>query len=251
MTTKLVRCAQIVGIYPAAYTAGLALGGYLKYQKSRGRLVVIGGEELLVRRPRGTLIIANHPSIMEPWTLIGLHARQYLWNPNRIPWSTPDFGNFVNHWYGQWLLVRTIPVYRGSAPKAQQWVDEVIAALERGETVIVFPEGGRTRSIKNGERYIYSKTGRTIRPFKIRRLLEQLPADIPILPIWVEREWDNRPDVSRGLPDGFKSTTVVVGLAKTRPLLNTAGANTHWCEEQVLEQADALPPLTSPQTQPV
>ena len=242
MSSKIVRAVQVVGVYPAAYTAGLALGGYLRYQKRAGKLAVINEGELTVRRPHGTLILANHPSIMEPWVLAGLYAPQSLRNPNRMPWSTPDFGNFVSHWYGQWLRVRTIPVYRGNAEKAREMIVEIVAALCRGETVIMFPEGGRTRSVKNGEKHRRSPvTGRLIRPFKCRRLLEALPSETEILSTWIEREWDNRPKVGHGIPDGFKPMIVVFGRAKRRPAWMTAAQAVHWCEDQILALADTLP----------
>ena len=243
--STLRRVAQAAGIAPVVYTVGLGLGGYLAYQHARGRLYVVNQQELCARRKGGTLIIANHPSIMEPWVLLGLHSRFYFADPWGMPWSTPDFGNFVDHWYGRWILVRTIPVHRGNGEQAAQWRSDIISALAQGQTVIVFPEGGRTRSLKGAEQHRVSATGRKIRPFKIRRLLEELPPDVSILPIWVERPWDLREDVSHGIPDGFPQTFVLVGTAQKVPEQLGRLDRVTWCEELVLAQADLLWPLSS------
>ncbi len=88
-------------------------------------------------------------------------------------------------WYRKWYLYPflrcgyTIPIERGSTA----WVHASVEQLERGDSVLIFPEG-------------MAVPGPEIRPFKPGFLLLARTAGVPVLPLYMEGCY-NRPFLKR------------------------------------------------------
>lgn len=97
------------------------------------------------------LICPNHLTMIDSalvaWALGG--SWWYLLHYSRLPWNVPEESNFASNWINRtaaWLT-KCIPVRRrGSREQVESVRDRVQHLLERGETVLLFPEGGRSRS---------------------------------------------------------------------------------------------------------
>jgi hypothetical protein len=97
------------------------------------------------------LVCANHLTMLDSFVLgwaIGSSAT-YLRDFGALPWNTPEEVHFANTWWKRVLvyLFKCVPLRRG-ADRAE--VAKVLAKvrflLASGDAVLVFPEGGRSRS---------------------------------------------------------------------------------------------------------
>lgn len=106
----------------------------------------------LVRNSESPLLIcANHLTLVDSavvaWALGG--SWWYLFHWRQMPWNLPEYHNFafnpLNR-LGLWLA-KCIPIVRGGA---RQQVSGVIKRVEyllyRGDTALIFAEGGRSRT---------------------------------------------------------------------------------------------------------
>ncbi len=106
----------------------------------------------LIRNDRRPLLIcANHLTMIDSalvaWALGG--SWWYLFNYSRMPWNLPEQANFSQNRLNRMVvwLVKCIPVSRGgSREKVSGSLEKVKHVLSRGETALVFPEGGRSRT---------------------------------------------------------------------------------------------------------
>lgn len=97
------------------------------------------------------LICANHLTMVDSavmaWALGG--SWWYLFNYRRVPWNLPEHSNYGFKWYnrvGVWIL-KCIPVRRGGRREDVAGVlKRVQYLLRRGDTAIIFAEGGRSRT---------------------------------------------------------------------------------------------------------
>lgn len=113
----------------------------------------------LRRRYRGTvrssdapvLICANHLTMIDSalvaWALGG--SWWYVRHYQRMPWNLPERTNFAHNVVsrvGAWMA-KCIPVTRGGRRDLVAGaLGKIKYVLARGETALVFPEGGRSRS---------------------------------------------------------------------------------------------------------
>jgi hypothetical protein len=106
---------------------------------------------LLKESDHPLLICPNHLTMLDSavvaWALGG--SWWYLFHYSRLPWNLPEYNNYASQLptrIGAWLT-KCIPVIRGGR---REDVSRVIKRLQhllsRGETVLIFPEGGRSRS---------------------------------------------------------------------------------------------------------
>ena len=133
------------------------------------RLIVkwdISGDERLTDAPGGVIVAPNHLSWFDPPVVAFA-----LWQSDRPPrflgkesvFRVPIFGWIITH-AGQ------IPVYRETA-EARTAIRDALSALDRGECVVVYPEGTITRdpqvwpmSAKTGAVRIALTSGRPLFP---------------------------------------------------------------------------------------
>jgi hypothetical protein len=76
-------------------------------------------------------------------------GRDYLVDFGALPWNTPERVHFASTWWKRALayVYKCVPVKRGSdRAEVARVLEKVRFLLARGETALVFPEGGRSRS---------------------------------------------------------------------------------------------------------
>jgi 1-acyl-sn-glycerol-3-phosphate acyltransferase len=116
----------------------------------------------------GVLIAVNHVSIVDTV----LMAR-VVWDAGRIPRFLIKSGVFHVIGLGQLMRgAKQIPVHRGTAD-ASQSLHEAVEALERGEAIVIYPEGTITRDPEQWP--MEGKTG-------VARLVLLSP-DTPVVPV--------------------------------------------------------------------
>jgi 1-acyl-sn-glycerol-3-phosphate acyltransferase len=96
------------------------------------------------------LICANHLTLIDSlviqWALVP--GWRFAWRRDLFVWNLPDKHNLGTFWW--WRVVgylgKCIPVIRKGTPEqARQTLDKVTWLLARRQSVVVFPEGGRSR----------------------------------------------------------------------------------------------------------
>jgi hypothetical protein len=97
------------------------------------------------------LVCANHLTLIDSalvaWAL-GSPA-WFLAHYAALPWNVPERRNFADSLASRALvyLMKCVPVTRGGDRREVAAVlDRLVYLLDRGEAVLVFPEGGRSRS---------------------------------------------------------------------------------------------------------
>jgi 1-acyl-sn-glycerol-3-phosphate acyltransferase len=116
----------------------------------------------------GVLIAVNHLSHADTVLMARL-----VWSSGRVPRFMIKAGVFDWPVVGRMMKGSAqIPVYRGTAD-ASQSLREAVAALERGEAVVIYPEGTTTKDPDNWP--MQARTG-------IARLVLLCP-DVPVVPV--------------------------------------------------------------------
>lgn len=169
------------------YTIGMFLGIIFILLRAAGRVVVVNSDALRKIQKSGCIITANHPSYLEPFLIPLLFFPRFLLNPFRyFPWDTPDKKNFEQAWYFAWTqYMRGISIERsGNARNGNIGAfRKMVNALQRGQNIIIFPEGGRTFK---QEKHVFSNNGKALGKFKEGVAGIQKITQCPIIPVWVE-----------------------------------------------------------------
>ncbi len=113
------------------------------------------------------LVCANHLTMFDSfaigWALggMGTYLRHFAW----LPWNTPEEVNFASTWWKRALvyLLKCVPVKRGDdRAEVARVLDKVALLLGLGESVLIFPEGGRSRSGRVDEEAAAYGVGRLV-----------------------------------------------------------------------------------------
>ncbi len=104
------------------------------------------------RETRGPLLLcANHLTLIDSaivaWALGS--PWWYVTHYSALPWNLPEQRNFGATWLSRSLsyLMKCLPIVRGGDRRdVARVLDDFVYFLSRGETGLVFPEGGRSRS---------------------------------------------------------------------------------------------------------
>lgn len=106
---------------------------------------------LMAESDEPVLICANHltmvDSMLVAWALGG--TWWYFFNYRRMPWNLPEYRNFASLWFGHAIVwvTKCIPIRRGGRREHVSGVlKRVKYLLSRGETALIFAEGGRSRT---------------------------------------------------------------------------------------------------------
>jgi hypothetical protein len=107
--------------------------------------------ELVRESDEPILICANHltmlDSMLVAWALGG--SWWYVFNYRWMPWNLPEYRNFAALWFGRaavWIT-KCIPIKRGGRrEEVSSVLKRVKYLLSRGETALIFAEGGRSRT---------------------------------------------------------------------------------------------------------
>ena len=97
------------------------------------------------------LLCANHLTLVDSfliaWACGGL--TYWLTHFDELPWNTPERTNFGKTWVARTLIymAKCIPITRGGAREdVGDVLERVKHLLESGETALLFPEAGRSRT---------------------------------------------------------------------------------------------------------
>jgi hypothetical protein len=105
-----------------------------------------------LREEQGPLLIcANHLTLVDSFFIAQALSSswRYLIDFDSLPWNTPEETNFADTRLNRLLVysAKCVPIRRGGArSEVKQVLDRVAGILDRGEVVLLFPEGGRSRS---------------------------------------------------------------------------------------------------------
>ena len=212
----------------------LLAGGFYKI-RSRG-------PGLDTMPPHGPMLIyANHAAWFDP-----------LWMSKHIPSTTtpmmtarffdlPVLGWFMRHAVRA-IRVAETPVRRETPPE----LADAIAALDRGEAVVIFPEG-----------YLRRTEAQPLRRFAqgVWKILKERP-DTPIYPCWIEGNWGSYFSFKDGPPTKNKNMDrgrlIEIGVTGPRTI-DPKILEDHWATRfelmrWILEARDVfgLPPLEVP-----
>ena len=108
------------------------------------------------RRVRGEskapmLICANHLTMVDSFVIAWALGSGSYWllHPDELPWNTPERTNFGRTRVQRFFIfvAKCIPITRGGAREdVGEVLERVKYLLARGETALLFPEAGRSRS---------------------------------------------------------------------------------------------------------
>ena len=141
------RLAAIFWILPIAF-----LMRYLMQYRIEDAAQVRKRYRALLRESDCPLLICpNHLTMMDSaviaWALGG--SWWYFFNYSRMPWNLPEHSNYASVLptrVGAWLT-KCIPVLRGGRREdISRVIKRVQHLLSRGETAMIFPEAGRSRT---------------------------------------------------------------------------------------------------------
>lgn len=184
---------------------GIALAGI--------RVTVTGAEHL----PAGPIIVmSNHASNFDILALQGYFPRPLSWIAKEELFRIPVFG---------WSMRRGgyIPLDRSDGRKALKSMEEAVRQIRAGTSVIIFPEGTRTRD------------GRML-PFRRGGFLLAVKAGVPVVPVSIAGSFAINPGGSLGLNLGKP-----VQIRIHPPLPIPAGVKRAEAEELLMQQvADAI-----------
>lgn len=145
-----------------------------------GIKISVSGSELI---PDGPIIVmSNHASNFDILVMQGYFPRPLSWIAKKELFSIPVFG---------WSMRRGgyIALDRGDGRKALKSMDEAAQKIKSGTSVIIFPEGTRTR---DGQ----------LLPFKRGGFLVAIKAGVPVVPVSIVGSFDINPGGSLGLNMG-------------------------------------------------
>ena len=141
------RLAAVFWVIPIAFILRVLMGYRIKdVAQVRARY-----RALLKESDHPLLICPNHLTMVDSavvaWALGG--SWWYLFHYSRMPWNLPEYNNYSSQLptrLGAWLI-KCIPVIRGGRREdVSRVIKRVQHLLSRGETALIFPEAGRSRS---------------------------------------------------------------------------------------------------------
>lgn len=124
--------------------------------------------ELRVESASPTLVCANHLTMFDSfviaWALAapGWYVRHY----DSLPWNTPERENFASTAWKRALvwLMKCVPMDRGGDRGAVgATLNRLAYLMQRGEAVLIFPEGGRSRSGRVDAQAVTYGVGRLVK----------------------------------------------------------------------------------------
>ena len=97
------------------------------------------------------LVCANHLTLIDSALIAWAIGSGPYWlsHPDELPWNTPESTNFGRTWFARGLIfvAKCIPITRGGAREdVGDVLERVKYLLVRGETALLFPEAGRSRT---------------------------------------------------------------------------------------------------------
>jgi 1-acyl-sn-glycerol-3-phosphate acyltransferase len=155
-----------IGLFILSRERIFALARYLFTLQTRImgiRLEVTGREHL--DRTRTYLIMGNHQSLFDLFVIPAAIPLTYVAVEAAYHFSIPLWGSLVQRW-------GCIPIHRKNLEKAKQSLEIARRRLGEGTSIIILPEGHRTRTgemgeFKKGPFHLARQAGADILPFAI------------------------------------------------------------------------------------
>ncbi len=202
---NLTEKIQLLFVFYPIYLLGGLLFQFLQWT---GRIQVVGRGN--IPRNLGKLIfLPNHPSLMDPILISLLFFKQHFWHPFWLtPWNIPEKTHYYDPWYFWWLRCRLIPVKgdRNRLSTNRKAIQKMVRVLQANQTLILFPEGSRTFK---GKEFVYSRTGKRLRPLKggVALILEKTKA--LAVPVWIDNTNQVLPNGKFPFPRFWKAKIVI------------------------------------------
>ncbi len=97
------------------------------------------------------LVCANHLTLVDSFLIAWACGSLTYWltHFDELPWNTPERTNFGKTWFARALIyaAKCIPITRGGPREdVGDVLERVKHVLENGETALLFPEAGRSRT---------------------------------------------------------------------------------------------------------
>ena len=132
-------------------TSAFILGVIMRYRIRDAADLRRRFRALVRQTDKPILICPNHltmaDSALVTWALGG--SWWYLFNYRWVPWNLPEYRNFAGVWFSKtavWVA-KCIPIVRGGQREQVSGVLKRIQhVMSRGDTAIIFAEGGRSRT---------------------------------------------------------------------------------------------------------
>jgi 1-acyl-sn-glycerol-3-phosphate acyltransferase len=183
----------------------------------------------LLEERRPLLVVANHLTMVDS-ALIGwglASAAGHLVRYRGLPWNVPEQSRVERAWLWRGLayVMKCLPVPRGGdRQEVAQVLERLGHLMRRGEAVLMFPEGGRSRSGSIDAEAVAHGVGRLIKEVEgCRVLCVYLRGD-------AQRTWSNLP--ARG--DAF---TIATRLVEPRTALRGLRASRDLAHQVLAELA--------------
>ncbi len=143
------------------------------------------------------IICANHLTMIDSFILdyALFSLSQYMISFRKLPWNLPEGSNFQSNIFLRVLcyLSKCIPIHRGgSREKMKKNLDKCIYLLRRGDNIMIFPEGRRSRTGRvNKEDFSYG-VGRFVKNVETCKVMcmylrGDKQAGYSIIPAWGEK----------------------------------------------------------------
>ncbi len=189
------------------YLLHLGLGTILQVLKKAGR-IKISYQEKIPYHQGNLILVANHPTLLEPVITNFAFFTRYVFHPRLVPWNTPDRKNFYEPRWCWCFRSRSVPIDRqqGQISLSRQSVRKIKEILQARQVLILFPEGGRTFK---GKELVFSRAGKRIRKLKegAAWLVKQTGA--AVVPMWIDGSETVLPNGKFPFPRFWKGKIVV------------------------------------------
>jgi len=105
----------------------------------------------MAAHPGGWIICSNHLTMIDSFLLSYaiFSLRQHITHYEKLPWNLPEWNNYRSNIFLRFLcyLSKCIPVQRGGSREMMKEVmEKCVYLLEHGATIMIFPEGRRSRT---------------------------------------------------------------------------------------------------------
>lgn len=137
-----------------------------------GVTVTVRGREKL-DPAKAYIFAANHLSMFDIFTLQGYLGFGFRWLPKKELFSIPLFGKAM-------LRSGAVPIDRAHGRQALKSLDEAAERIASGTSVVIFPEGTRSRDGK-------------LQPFKPGVMVLAIKAGVPLVPVAIKGTYEVLP----------------------------------------------------------
>lgn len=166
VVTVVISTAVVVAVFvlrrpPSTGHRLTALWGRFVNWASGVQVKVEGLERIEPGRPY--IFAANHQSQFDIFVLQGHFPPEFRWMAKKELFGIPVFGAAMH-------AVGHVPVDRGHSRAAVRSIDEAATRIAGGTSVVVFPEGTRSRDGRLG-------------PFKLGAMVLAVKSGVPVVPV--------------------------------------------------------------------